>query len=52
MAYCHRKTSAFPVGRPQTVTVDLTGKFLSPSREVRIVTSMRIFGITSSILPI
>jgi hypothetical protein len=31
-----------PVGRPQTVTVDLTGKFLSPSREVRIVTSMRI----------
>ncbi len=32
-----------PVGRPQTVTVDLTGKFLSPSREVRIVTSMRIY---------
>jgi Flp pilus assembly protein TadD len=31
-----------PVGRPQTVTVDLTGKFLGPSREVRIVTSMRI----------
>jgi cytochrome c-type biogenesis protein CcmH/NrfG len=31
-----------PVGRPQTVTVDLTGKFLSGSREVRIVTSMRI----------
>jgi len=31
-----------PVGRPQTVTVDLTGKFLSPSREVRIVTNMRI----------
>ncbi len=31
-----------PVGRPQTVTVDLTGKFLSASREVRIVTSMRI----------
>ena len=31
-----------PVGRPQTVTVDLTGKFLSSSREVRIVTSMRI----------
>src|SRR5712692_7807097 len=25
-----------PVGRPQTVTVDLTGKFLSDSREVRI----------------
>lgn len=32
-----------PVGRPQTVTVDLTGKFLSRSREVRIVTSMRIY---------
>jgi Flp pilus assembly protein TadD len=31
-----------PVGRPQTVTVDLTGKFLSASREVRIRTSMRI----------
>jgi hypothetical protein len=31
-----------PVGRPQTVTVDLTGQFLSESREVRIVTSMRI----------
>lgn len=32
-----------PVGRPQTVTVDLTGKFLSGSREVRIVTNMRIY---------
>jgi Flp pilus assembly protein TadD len=32
-----------PVGRPQTVTVDLTGKFLSANREVRIVTSMRIY---------
>src|ERR1700752_2623174 len=31
-----------PVGRPQTFTVDLTGKFLSVSREVRIVTTMRI----------
>jgi Flp pilus assembly protein TadD len=30
-----------PVGRPQTVTVDLTGKFLSANREVRIVTNMR-----------
>jgi hypothetical protein len=32
-----------PVGRPQTVTVDLTGRFLSSSREVRIVTNMRIY---------
>ena len=32
-----------PVGRPQTVTVDLTGKFLSPNREVRIVTNMRVY---------
>ena len=32
-----------PVGRPQTVVVDLTGKFLSTSREVRIVTNMRIY---------
>ena len=32
-----------PVGRPQTVTVDLTGKFLSDSREVRIVTNMQIY---------
>ena len=31
-----------PVGRPQTVTVDLTGKFLSASRDIRIVTNMRI----------
>ncbi|HZI88629.1 MAG TPA: hypothetical protein VFD48_17480, partial [Pyrinomonadaceae bacterium] len=32
-----------PVGRPQTVVVDLTNKFLSESREVRIVTNMRIY---------
>jgi len=32
-----------PVGRPQTVTVDLTGKFLSADREVRIVTDMRVY---------
>jgi hypothetical protein len=32
-----------PVGRPQTVTLDLTGKFLSDNREVRIVTNMRIY---------
>jgi Flp pilus assembly protein TadD len=32
-----------PVGRPQTVTVDLSGKFLSDDREVRIVTNMRVY---------
>ena len=32
-----------PVGRPQTIIADLTGKFLSDSREVRIVTNMRIY---------
>lgn len=32
-----------PVGRPQTVTVDLTNRFLSASREMRIVTNMRIY---------
>jgi tetratricopeptide (TPR) repeat protein len=33
----------FPVGRPQTVVVNLAGKFLSSSRDVRIVTNMRIY---------
>lgn len=37
------ESMGFPVGRPQTVTVDLTGKFLSASREVRIVTNMRVY---------
>jgi tetratricopeptide (TPR) repeat protein len=32
-----------PVGRPQTIVVDLTGRFLSDSREVRIATSMRVY---------
>ncbi len=32
-----------PVGRPQTVAVDLTGKFLTDSREVRITTNARIY---------
>jgi len=32
-----------PVGRPQTIVADLAGKFLSASREVRIVTNMRIY---------
>ena len=33
----------FPVGRPQTIAVDLTGRFVAASREIRIVTSMRIY---------
>jgi tetratricopeptide (TPR) repeat protein len=32
-----------PVGRPQTLVVDLTGKFLSESREVRLLTNMRVY---------
>jgi Tfp pilus assembly protein PilF len=32
-----------PVGRPQTVVVDLTGALPSGSREVRILTSMRVY---------
>ncbi|HEY3136253.1 MAG TPA: FG-GAP-like repeat-containing protein [Blastocatellia bacterium] len=32
-----------PVGRPQTIVVDLTGKFPTANREVRIVTNMRIY---------
>lgn len=35
--------TGFPVGRPQTVVVDLAGTFLSSSREVRILTNMRIY---------
>ncbi len=31
-----------PVGRPQTMVIDLTGKFPTRNREVRIVTNMRI----------
>jgi Flp pilus assembly protein TadD len=32
-----------PVGRPQTVVVDLTGVFRGPSRQVRVRTNMRIY---------
>jgi hypothetical protein len=37
------ESMGFPVGRPQTVPVDLRGKFLSESREVRVVTNMRVY---------
>jgi hypothetical protein len=33
----------FPTGRPQTLVIDLKGKFLGPSREVRIATNMRVY---------
>lgn len=32
-----------PIGRPQALLVDLTGKFLTDSREVRIVTNFRTY---------
>jgi hypothetical protein len=32
-----------PVGRPQTIVLDLTGKVTAGNREVRIVTNMRIY---------
>jgi hypothetical protein len=33
----------FPAGLPKNMTVDLSGKFLSESRKVRIVTNMKIY---------
>jgi hypothetical protein len=32
-----------PAGKPKTIVVDLSGKFLSPSREVRIVTNLCVY---------
>jgi hypothetical protein len=32
-----------PAGKPKTIAVDLTGKFLSDSREIRIVTNMCVY---------
>ena len=32
-----------PSGKPKTIAVDLTGKFLSTSREVRIVTNLCVY---------
>lgn len=37
------KSIGISVGRPQTVVVDLTGKFLTDSREVRIVTNFKTY---------
>jgi Flp pilus assembly protein TadD len=37
------KSIGISVGRPQTIVVDLTGKFLSDSREVRIVTNFKTY---------
>jgi Tfp pilus assembly protein PilF len=38
-----REQIGVPVGRPQTVVVDLDGLFLGESRRVRVVTSMRVY---------
>ncbi len=32
-----------PDGKPKTIAVDLTGKFLSATREVRIVTNLCVY---------
>jgi hypothetical protein len=37
------KDMGMPSGKPKTIAVDLTGKFLSPSREVRIVTNLCLY---------
>ncbi len=37
------KDMGIPAGKPKTISVDLTGKFLSGSREVRIVTNLCVY---------
>src|SRR5437773_802814 len=38
-----RKDMKIPSGKPKSIVVDLTGKFLSASREVRIVTNLCVY---------
>ena len=40
-----------PAGKPKTIAVDLTGKFLSASREVRIATSLSLYFDEIALLP-
>jgi len=37
------KDMGMPAGKPKTIAVDLTGKFLSASREIRIVTNLCLY---------
>src|SRR6185312_1750369 len=37
------KDMGIPAGKPKTISVDMTGKFLSASREVRIVTNLCVY---------
>jgi Flp pilus assembly protein TadD len=37
------KDMGIPSGKPKSIVVDLTGKFLSPSRQIRIVTNLCVY---------
>lgn len=37
------KEMGIPAGKPKTIAVDLTGKFLSPARQIRIVTNLCVY---------